>query len=297
MQLVDRPALACRAGRRRSATIQRLPSASASQLKRLSPGTNARSNARSRQSAERAGARGSQPAPARRTGALVERREGFGQRHDDVGGRMPRAQLRQQRREHQRVAEQQVMRDQDAPRRRAPRGGRASPTRGRAPARRPRRAPAKRCLRSSCRRGHRRRGGTPLPCGRASRRGRTSSSARSRAAAASRRASAGSPSRRSMPAASATAFCLATTIAGVIGDRDLADRAGVGGHAGQRDQHRLHQRLRHAFVRVRGQREHVERGQPRRDVVLVAGEAHALAQRRARRPALAAPRAAARRRR
>jgi hypothetical protein len=42
-------------------TIQRLPSAWANQLKRLSPGTKARSNSRSRHSGERDGTRGFQP--------------------------------------------------------------------------------------------------------------------------------------------------------------------------------------------------------------------------------------------
>ncbi len=59
---------------------------------------------------------------------------------------------------------------------------------------------------------------------------------------------------------------------------DLGNAAGVGRHAGQAGEHRLHQRLRHAFVGVGRQHEDVERLQPGQHVALVAREAHPLAE-------------------
>src|SRR5439155_13545774 len=65
---------------------------------------------------------------------------------------------------------------------------------------------------------------------------------------------------------------------GVIIDGDFADRAGFGRYARHADQHRLYERLRYAFVGVRWKREDVQRAEPRRNIVLVADEANALAQ-------------------
>ena len=59
---------------------------------------------------------------------------------------------------------------------------------------------------------------------------------------------------------------------------ELGDAPGVRGHARQADEHRLHQRLRHALVGVRRQRKDVERLQPGHDVALVAREPDARAQ-------------------
>ena len=64
---------------------------------------------------------------------------------------------------------------------------------------------------------------------------------------------------------------------GRVVNRNLADRAGVGGHAGDAYRHRLQQRLRHAFIGVGRQGEDVERAQPRRHVLLRAGQTHRVA--------------------
>jgi hypothetical protein len=60
--------------------------------------------------------------------------------------------------------------------------------------------------------------------------------------------------------------------------RNLRDRARGRGDAGHAGEHRLQERLRDAFVRVRRQHEEVECREPRCDVIPLSGEYHALAQ-------------------
>ena len=80
--------------------------------------------------------------------------------------------------------------------------------------------------------------------------------------------------RRSPGASAGTSAGRTITPRGTVG-HDLVDAAHVRRDDRQPARHRLHQRLRHALVRVGGQAEDVEGLQPRRHVVAVAREAHA----------------------
>ena len=145
-------------------------------------------------------------------------------------------------------------------------------------------------LRSSAR-------GTPLPCGRACGRGRS----RARRARARRRRSArAARDRRAAgraPRRAPRADRGATSSAGhAVVDR-FGDRADRRRHHGNRAGHRLHDRLRHAFLAVRRQREEVERLQPGHDVLLLAGEADGVGETERREPRGRAGRGTARRRR
>ncbi len=96
-----------------------------------------------------------------------------------------------------------------------------------------------------------------------------------RAAAPSRSRSAASPESARQRRGQRLDVLLRHDERGLAVARDLGNRTGVGGDAGQPGHHRLHQRLRHAFVGVGGQREHVEGAEPGCDVAPVAGKAHA----------------------